>query len=315
MKRRDEFLWVEKYRPRTVRDTILPDSLKRIFQDFVDKKNIPNLLLTGKSGMGKTTIARAMIEEIGSDYMIFNGSLNADKETLRNEMQQFASSVSFTGGRKYIILDEADYLTHHIQPALRNFMEEYSNNCGFILTCNFKNKILPPLISRCSVVDFVIDGKESVKLASQFHKRCVGILKCENIEADPAIIAQLVKRYYPDWRKVLNEMQKYSALGKIDAGILTSNDSGAYINSLMEDLKSKNFMKLRTWVAENTDIDQADLHRKLYESADKYMTPPAIAQMILILAKYQYQAAFVMDAELNTIACLTEIMINADWKN
>ena len=310
---REEFLWVEKYRPKTIADTILPAELKAAFQQFVDQKNIPNLLLSGSAGCGKTTVARAMLEELGCDYIIINGSMNGNIDTLRNDIQRFASSVSFTGGRKYVILDEADYLNaNSTQPALRNFMEEFSKNCGFILTCNFKNRIIEPLHSRCSVIDFKISKKDLPDLAAQMMKRLVTILNEQGIDYDKAVVAELLKKHYPDWRRVINELQRYSATGKIDSGLL-ANIQEASIKGLVKNLKDKGFTDARKWVAENTDGDSVAIFRTLYDTAHEYLTKASVPQLVLILAKYQYQAAFVADHEVNLMACLTEIMMDCEF--
>jgi len=308
-----EFLWVEKYRPKTIEETILPAELKATFQQFVDQKNIPNLILSGSAGVGKTTVARAMLEELGCDYIIINGSLNGNIDTLRVDIANFASTVSFSGGRKYVILDEADYLTNATQPALRNFMEEFSKNCGFILTCNFKNRIIEPLHSRCSVVDFKISKKDMAKLAMQFMKRVNVILEAENVDYDKAVIAEVIQKHFPDWRRVLNELQRYSATGKIDTGILANLDEASF-KQLIEYLKTRNFTNTRKWVGENLDGDQTELFRKLYDSAADLLTIEGEAQMILLLGRYQYQAAFVADPEINTMALLTEIMSDVEFK-
>ena len=311
---KEQFLWVEKYRPKTIADTILPEELKATFQQFVDQKNIPNLILSGSAGVGKTTVARAMLEELECDYIVINGSMNGNIDTLRHEILNFASSVSLSGGRKYVILDEADYLNaNSTQPALRNFMEEFSKNCGFILTCNFKNRIIEPLHSRCSVIDFKLSKSAGAKLASQFFKRVEKILANENIEFDRAVVAEVVTKFFPDWRRVLNELQRYASTGKIDSGILGSIKD-LEINSVYKLLKDKDFTSLRKWVAENVDIEQTELFRRLYEYADQYMTPNSIPQLVLILSKYQYQAAFVADPEINIIACITEILIGCEFK-
>jgi DNA polymerase III delta prime subunit len=311
---KEQFLWVEKYRPKTIADTILPEELKATFQQFVDQKNIPNLILSGSAGVGKTTVARAMLEELECDYIVINGSMNGNIDTLRHEILNFASSVSLSGGRKYVILDEADYLNaNSTQPALRNFMEEFSKNCGFILTCNFKNRIIEPLHSRCSVIDFKLSKSAGAKLASQFFKRVEKILANENIEFDRAVVAEVVTKFFPDWRRVLNELQRYASTGKIDSGIL-GNIKDLDINSVYKLLKDKDFTSLRKWVAENVDIEQTELFRRLYESADQYMTPNSIPQLVLILSKYQYQAAFVADPEINIIACITEVLISCEFK-
>jgi DNA polymerase III delta prime subunit len=309
-----DFLWVEKYRPKTIEDTILPEELKKTFQQFVDQKNIPNLLLTGTAGVGKTTVARAMLEELESDYIVINGSMNGNIDTLRTTIQNFASSVSFTGGRKYVILDEADYLNaNSTQPALRNFMEEYSKNCGFILTCNFKNRIIEPLHSRCSVVEFKINKNDMPKLAMQFMKRVCSILTSENVEFDKAVIAEIITKHFPDWRRVLNELQRYSATGKIDSGILV-NISDESFKKLISYLKNKKFTEMRKWVGENSDMDSSELFRKLYDNASDAMDKQSIPQLVLHLAKYQYQASFVADQEINLVACLTEILADCEFK-
>ena len=311
---RDEFIWVEKYRPRTIYNTILPIGLKSTFQQFVDQKNIPNLLLTGRAGIGKTTVARAMLEQLQCDYIIINGSMNGNIDTLRNEIKDFASSLSFSGGRKYVILDEADYLNpNSTQPALRNFMEEYSKNCGFIMTCNFKNKIIEPLHSRCSVVEFKIDKEDKPKMASQFYKRVCSILDQEGVQYDQKAVVEVITKFFPDWRRVLNELQRYSATGKIDSGILV-NFSEENLKGLVELLKVKNFTEVRKWVAENNDIDQSVFFRKLYDTASQYLKTNSIPQLIITLADYQYKAAFVADHEINILACLTEIMAEGEFK-
>jgi len=311
----DEFLWVEKYRPKTVKDTILPNSLKETFQQFVDQDNVPNLLLTGRAGVGKTTIAKAMLEQIGADYIIINGSMNGNIDTLRTEISNFASSVSFTGGRKYVILDEADYLNpNSTQPALRNFMEEFSKNCGFILTCNFKNRIIEPLHSRCSVIEFKIANEDKQQIAAQFYKRVTNILETENVEFDKSTVAELVKTYFPDWRRVLNELQRYASTGRIDSGVL-ANKSADNLNALITLMKERNFTEVRKWVAENTDIDSAVLYRSLYDLLPtKIGSTQSIADAIIILAEYQYKEAFVANSEINRVAALATLMAEVDWK-
>lgn len=309
-----DFLWVEKYRPKLIAETILPPSLKQTFQQFVDQQNIPNLLLCGRAGVGKTTVARAMLEELGADYLIINGSMNGNIDTLRNDIRQFASSVSFYGGRKYVILDEADYLNpNSTQPALRNFMEEFSKNCGFILTANFSNRIIDPLHSRCSVVEFKIEKDDKPKLAALLFKRAQQVLESEGIEYDPKAVAEVVKKFFPDFRRVLNELQRYSATGKIDSGILV-NFTDEKLKALIELIKQKNFTEIRKWVGENTDLDTTTFFRKIYDAASDYMKPSSIPQLVLILANYQYKAAFVADQEINILACLTEIMVEGEFK-
>ncbi len=308
-----DYLWVEQYRPPSIKECILPERLKNVFQAFVDKNQVPNLLLTGGPGVGKTTVARALLNELDLDYIIINGSMKGNIDTLRTEISQFASTVSFTGGRKYVILDEADYLNpQSTQPALRNFMEEFSNNCGFILTCNFKNRIIEPLHSRCSVVDFTMSKKEKAGLASQFMKRVENILKMKGVEFDQKVIAELIMKHMPDWRRVLNELQRYSVTGKIDVGILTTLGDESF-DSLVSMMKNQDFTSIRKWVVDNADIESSTLFRKLYDYANKKMKPMSVAQMVLILAKYQYQAAFVVDHEINNVACLLEIMTDCEW--
>jgi|SRR6056300_736264 len=311
----NEFLWVEKYRPRKVDETILPKNLKATFQQFVDQDNVPNLLLSGRAGVGKTTIAKAMLESMGSDYIVINGSMNGNIDTLRIEISNFASSVSFSGGRKYVILDEADYLNaNSTQPALRNFMEEYSKNCGFILTCNFKNRIIDPLHSRCSVIEFNIPNDEKAQMAQQFYKRVCHILNEEGVEYDNKAVASLVQSYFPDWRRCLNELQRYAATGRIDAGILR-NQSDDNIEKLLQLMKSKNFTEVRKWVGLNNDIDSTALYRYLYDLLPiKLKTTQSIADTIIILAEYQYKEAFVANPEINRVAALASIMAEADWK-
>lgn len=310
----EDFLFVEKYRPATIEETILPDQLKAVFQQFVDQKNVPNLLLSGKAGVGKTTVAKAMLEQLGCDYIIINGSMNGNIDTLRTTILNFASAVSLSGGRKYVILDEADYLNaNSTQPALRNFMEEFSANCGFILTCNFKNKIIDPLQSRCSVIEFKITKEDKPKLAVAFLKRALDILKKENIEADKNVVAEVIKKFFPDWRRCLNELQRYGATGKIDAGIL-SNFQEVTLKNLVDFLKAKDIQGIRKWVAENSDMDSATFYRKLYDTSSSYFSPAGVANLIILLGKYQYQEAFVADREINTAAMCVEIALECDFK-
>lgn len=312
MNTRDNPLWVEKYRPRKIADCILPPDLKTTFQQFVDNKHVPNLLLTGSAGVGKTTVAKAMLEELGCDYIVINGSMNGNIDTLRNDILQFASSVSFSGGRKYVILDEADYLNaNSTQPALRNFMEEYSGNCGFILTCNFKNRIIEPLHSRCSVVEFKIAKSDVPKLAAQFFKRVESILASEGVSYDKVVVAEVVKKHIPDWRRVLNELQRYSATGKIDSGILV-NLSDENFKRLVASLKAKNFNEMRKWVVENGDSDTA-IFRKVYDTMHDVLKPSSIPAVVLLIADYQYKAAFVADHEINLVAFLTNLMVEAEF--
>ena len=309
----EQILWVEKYRPSTIRDTILPKSLKEKFQTFVDQKKIPNLLLCGGSGIGKTTVARAMLEELGCDYIVINGSSEGGIETLRNDIQRFASSVSLEGGRKYVILDEADYMTGHMQPALRNFMEEFSKNCGFILTCNFKNRIIKALHSRCSVIEFTIPHDEKVDLSKQFLTRAVSILQNNNIEYDIKVLATVIKKYFPDWRRILNELQYYSVTGKIDSGILTNLNQIA-LSDLVGFMKEKNFTAVRKWVAENNNMDSSEFYREFYNTMDKVVVAKDIPYLVLLISKYSYQDALALDKEINTAAFLVEVMANCQIK-
>ena len=310
--RDDEFLWVEKYRPRTIDECILPEDQKATFKQFLDKGEIPNMLLCGGAGMGKTTVARALCEELGTDYIVINGSMNGNIDTLRNEILGFASTVSFTGKTKIVILDEADYLNpNSTQPALRNFIEEFSSNCRFIFTCNFKNRIIAPLHSRTTVVEFKIVNADRPKIAAGFFKRVMEILKTENITADSKSVAKLVERHFPDYRRVLNELQRYSVSGSIDEGVLV-NMKEANIKDLTDALKEKDFKKMRQWVVNNIDSDPQTLFRLIYDQLTDQVKQ--VPQLILLLADYQYKAAFVADAEINLVACLTEIMAAVEFK-
>ena len=311
---REDFLWVEKYRPKKIEDTILPADLKATFQEFVNAKNIPNLILAGGPGVGKTTVARAMLEELGADYIMINGSMNGNIDTLRNEIKSYASSMSFVGGRKYVILDEADYLNpQSTQPALRNFMEEYSANCGFILTCNFLNRIIAPLHSRCSVIQFKIAGSDKPKLASQFMKRVETILKNENVEYDQKVVAELILKHFPDWRRVLNELQRYSATGKIDTGLL-ANITEVSMQKLLDAIRDKDFNTMRKWVVDNLDNEPAVLYRNFFDRAVEYFSPQSVPQLVVLLGDYQYKSAFVADQEINMVAFLTEVMASCEVK-
>jgi DNA polymerase III delta prime subunit len=312
---KENFLWVEKYRPRTIEETILPDELKQTFQTFINQNNIPNMLLTGTAGIGKTTVARALCEELGADYIVINGSNEGRSiDVLRVEIQNFASSVSFSGGRKYVILDEADYMNaNSVQPALRNFMEEYSSNCGFILTCNFKNRIIEPLHSRCSVVDFKFDKKIKAAMAMQFMKRVEHILKEEGVNYDKKALAEVIQKYFPDWRRTLNELQRYSATGNIDAGIL-KNWKDENLTSLMKTMKAKDFDGMRKWVFDNSDTDSSVIFREIFDKCSEYVKPSTIPGVVVTLGDYQYKHAFVADPEINMVACLTEIMMQAEFK-
>lgn len=310
----NEFLWVEKYRPQSIKDTILPVELKKTFQQFVDQKTIPNLILVGTAGIGKTTVARAMLEEINADYYVINGSMNGNIDTLRNDIQSFASTMSFSGGRKYVILDEADYLNvNSTQPALRNFMEEFSKNCGFILTCNYLNRIIEPLHSRCSVIDFKIPSKEISKLAMQFFKRIQYILDNENIEYDESVIAEIITKFFPDFRRIVNELQRYSAIGKIDSGIFVNLNQGSYDN-LINYMKEKNFTEVRKWIGENLSGSTVDFVNHFYANCSSYFKPSSVPELVVILNKCQYQSSFVANEEINLAACMVEIMRDCEFK-
>lgn len=310
---RDDYLWVEKYRPKKVVDTILPKSLKSIFQSFVDNKNIPTLMLTGSSGIGKTTVARAMLDELGCDYIMINGSLEGRLiDTLRTKIVEFASTVSFSGGRKYIIIDEADYMNaQSVQPALRNFIEEFSNNCGFILTCNYKSKIIPAIQSRCSVVEFKIPKSEAEKMCKEFFGKATFILDVEGVKYDKATVAEVVKRFYPDWRRILNELQIYQDVG-ITSGML-GDAKDVMIKDLCGMLKKKDFKSLRKWVSDNSDIDPAFLFSSFFDYACQYFTKPSVPMLVILLAKYQYQVPFVANQEINTMAFFVEVMAECEF--
>ena len=306
-------LWVEKYRPSQIKDCVLPEELKKTFQEFVKKNYIPNLLLTGSPGVGKTTVARAMLQECNFDYIMINGSMNGNIDTLRTDIRNFASTVSLTGNRKYVILDEADYLNpQSTQPALRNFMEEYSKNCGFILTCNFRNRIIQPLHSRCSVIEFNVKGAEKADCARNFMSRVCNILDNENITYEKKVVASLITKHFPDWRRVINELQRYSASGHIDTGILV-NIGDDNFNNLIKYLKEKNFKEMRKWVGQNTDIEPTVIYRKIYDYSNEKMKPNSIPQLVIHLAEYSYKSAFVADQEVNLVACLTEVMADCEW--
>lgn len=309
----ENMLWVETYRPKTISDCILPERLKKPFQEYVNQKNIPNLLLAGGAGVGKTTVAKAMCEEIGCDYIVINGSDESGIDTFRNKIKTYASSVSLSGGRKVIIIDEADYLNpNSTQPALRNAMEEFHKNCSFIFTCNYKNRIIGPLHSRCAVVEFSLKQSEKSQMAGQFFKRLQNILHKENVEYEDKVIAELIKKHFPDFRRVINELQRFSKFGKIDVNIL-SQIGDASINEVVKFLKEKDFGSFRKWVA-STDIDSSALYRKLYDGMYEYLQPQSIPQAVVILADYQYKQAFVADSEINIVACLTELMMSCDFK-
>lgn len=310
----EHLLWTEKYRPKKIDDCILPERLKKPFQEYVNQSNIPNLLLSGGAGVGKTTVAKAMCEEIGCDVMVINGSDEGRLiDTFRTKIKNFASSMSLAGGRKVVIIDEADYCNaESVQPALRNFIEEFAGNCSFIFTCNYKNKLIEPLHSRCAVIDFALKNGEKAQMASAFMKRIQSVLQSENVDYDDKVIAELIKKHFPDFRRVINELQRYSQLGKIDTGIL-SQISDVTINDIIKYIKEKDFGAIRKWVASN-DIDATAFYRKLYDNLYEVLKPQSIPQAVLILADYQYKGAFVADQEINTVACLTELMVGCEFK-
>ncbi len=312
-----DYLWVEKYRPKKIKDCILTEELKQTFSEFVNQGEIPNLLLSGSAGTGKTTVARALCDELGADYILINGSDEGRQiDTLRHKIKNFASTVSLTekSNHKVVIVDEADYMNpESVQPALRNFIETFYNNCRFIFTCNYKNKILPALHSRCTVIDFKITNGQKVKTATAFHKRLGKILKDENIEADKKVLAELIQKYYPDFRRTINELQRYSVRGKIDSGILFDL-SEANHKELITVLKEKRFNDMRKWVVQNLDKEPSSLFTGIYNVLYQHLNPQSIPQAVLIIAGYQYKAAFVADQEINMVACLTEIMAGCKFK-
>ena len=312
-----DYLWVEKYRPKTIEDCILSKDIKETFSQFLKQKEIPNLLLSGTAGTGKTTVARALCEELGADYIIINGSDEGRQiDTLRNKIKNFASTVSLTedANHKVVIIDEADYMNaDSVQPALRNFIETFYNNCRFIFTCNYKNKIIPALHSRCTVIDFAIKNGQKVLTAKAFMERMAGLLKGENIEFDKKVLAELIQKYYPDFRRTINELQRYSVRGNIDSGILFSL-SEANTKELVKTLKDKKFNDMRKWVVQNIDKEPASLFRGIYDSMYEALDSKSVPQAILIIAGYQYKAAFVADHEINMVACLTEIMASCKFK-
>jgi DNA polymerase III delta prime subunit len=309
----DHLLWTEKYRPQTIEECILPERLKKPFQEYVNQKNIPNLLLHGGAGVGKTTVAKSMCNEIGCDFMVINGSDESGIDTFRVKIKNYASSMSFAGGRKVIIIDEADYLNpNSTQPALRNAIEEFAGNCSFIFTCNYKNRIIEPLHSRCAVIDFGLKNGEKTKMASAFFKRIQSILQSESVDYDDKVIAELIKKHFPDFRRVINELQRYSQLGKIDTGIL-SQIGDVSITEIVKHLRVKDFSSIRKWAA-ITEIDATTIFRKLYDALYDVMKPQSIPKAVLILADYQYKQAFVVDQEINLVACLTELMVECDFE-
>ena len=311
-----DFIWVEKYRPKTIEECILPENIKKTFRDFLNTGEIPNMLLAGPPGVGKTTVAKALCNELGADFYVINGSDEGRfLDTVRNNARNFASTVSLSSEAKHkvIIIDEADNTGNDVQLLLRAFIEEFANNCRFIFTCNYKNKILEPLHSRCAVVEFGIKGKEKAQIASQFFKRLNDILEKERVEADKRVLAELINKHFPDWRRVLNECQRYSVGGKIDSGILASF-TDINVNDVIKNLKEKNFPEVRKWVNSNLDNDSTVLLRRVYDNLTETLDGPSIAAAVLIIAKYNYQSAFVADQEINLLAALTEIMVECNFK-
>ena len=309
-----DFLWVEHYRPQTIDDCILPASLKTLFQSFIDKGEISNMLFSGTPGVGKTTVAKALCEQMNCDWIMINGSEEGGIDVLRNKIKNFASTVSLSGGKKVVILDEADYLNpQSTQPALRGFVEEFHKNCRFILTCNFKNRIIEPLHSRFSNIEFRISPKEKGKLATKLFERATYILSEQKIEYEEAVVAELIKKHFPDFRKLINELQRYSVAGTIDAGVLV-NLSDENLKSLTGHLKAKEFGDMRKWVVNNLDNDPVKIFRKIYDSLNTTLQPETIPHAILIIADYQYKSAFVADQEINLVACLTELMSQVKFK-
>jgi len=309
-----EYLLCERYRPHKVEDTILPYRIKKVFQDYVKEGNIPNLMLTGPAGCGKTTIAKAMCEELGLNHLFINSSDERGIDMLRTKIKGYASTISLTGGRKVIILDEADYLTPEAQAGLRGAIEEFSDNCSFIFTCNFKARLIDALHSRCAVVDFSLKGDEKAKMAMEMFKRLKTILVTEGIEYDANVLGKIVSRYFPDYRRTLNEIQRYSSGGTIDAGVLAQVDNVRKLEELIKALKEKDFGAMRKWVVNNSDVDPAKIFRDVYDGLYEYLKPESIPAAVITLAKYQYQAAFVADQELNLVACLTEMMVECEVK-
>lgn len=308
-------MWVEKYRPVRVADCILPVDIKKSFQNIVDSGNMQNLMLTGTAGVGKTTIAKAMCDEMGCDTLVINASLDAGIDVIRSQVTQFASSLSMGGNTKVVIFDEADYLSpNSTQPALRGFIEAFHNNCRFIFTCNFKNRLIEPIHSRCTVIDFKITNKDKPSLAGQFFKRVCFILDEENITYDKKVVVELVTKHFPDFRRIINELQRYSASGTIDSGILLNVGEASY-KELIGYMKEKNFNEVRKWVAKNGDASTSEIFGTLYDLLGDYIEPSSIPQVILILADYGYKASFVANQEINTLAALVEIMGSAKFKS
>jgi DNA polymerase III delta prime subunit len=312
---KDQYLWVEKYRPQTIDECILPDSMKNTFKQYLTQGELPTFLFSGTAGVGKTTVAKALCQEVGADWIMINGSDEGRQiDVLRNKIKNFASTVSLTDAKKVVIIDEADYMNaESVQPALRSFIEEFSNNCRFIFTCNFKHRIIEPLRSRCANIEFKVDAGEKQAIAAQFFKRVTQILKNENVEFDPKVVSELIIKHFPDYRRILNELQRYSVSGKIDTGIFVNLSEESY-KDLYKALKERDFTEVRKWVAKNSDADTPVLFKELYDNANNFLDQSTVHNLILILADYQYKAAFVADHELNIMAALTEVMIQCKFK-
>ena len=313
MTNNETFLWCERYRPKKISECILPERLKNVFQEYVNKQEIPNLMLSGTAGVGKTSVAKAMCDEIGINHMYINASENRGIDMMRTTIRNYASTVSLVGGKKVIILDESDYLTADAQAAMRGAIEEFSSNCTFIFTCNYKAKLIDAIHSRCSVIDFSLKNDEKKEMASQFFKRLQHILAEEKIDYDRAVLAKIVEKFFPDYRRTLNELQRYSSSGSIDAGIVAQLSDVRKVGELVKHLKEKNFGEMRRWVVVNSDIDPNHIYRKVYDSLSDHFTKDSIPQAIIIISKYQYQAAFVADQEINLVACLTELMVECSY--
>ena len=313
--RDDQFLWVEKYRPQTIDECILPEAMKNTFKQYIAQGELPTFLFSGTAGVGKTTVAKALCNEVGADWIMINGSDEGRMiETLRNKIKNFASTVSLTDAKKVVIIDEADYMNaDSVQPALRSMIEDFSNNCRFIFTCNFKHRIIEPLRSRCANIEFKVDATEKQQIAAQFFKRVAQILKNESIEFDPKVVSELIIKHFPDYRRILGELQRYSVTGKIDTGIFVNLGEESY-KELYKNLKERNFTEVRKWVAKNSDADTPALFKELYDNSSNFLDQSTVHNLILILADYQYKAAFVADQELNIMAALTEIMIQCKFK-
>lgn len=309
-----QFLWVERYRPKKIEECILPERLKKVFQEYVKTGTVPNLMLTGSAGVGKTTVARALCDEIGLDHIFINGSEERGIDMLRTKIKNYAATMSLGGGKKVVIIDEADYLTPEAQAALRGSIEEFSNNCTFIFTCNFKARLIDALHSRCAVIEFKLEKGEKEAMAVAFFNRVRKILEAEGIENDKPVLAKIIEKHFPDFRRTLNELQRFSTFGRIDAGVLSQVSDVRKFTDLITFFKEKRWDDMRKWVAGNSDIDPVRVYRTIYDSVTEHFKPESVPMAVVILSKYQYQAAFVADQEINLVACLTELMVDCDVK-